>query len=51
MGFMFGLLRSLATIFGYLAGPVLSTAGQQGLRSLPPEVADYIDRLKRERGL
>jgi len=31
--------------------PVLSQAGQQGLRSLPPEVEDYIDRLKRERGL
>jgi hypothetical protein len=26
-------------------------AGQRGLRSLPPEVADTIDRLKRERGL
>ena len=31
--------------------PYLSAAGQQGLRSLPPEVEDYIDRLKRERGL
>jgi len=31
--------------------PVLSMAGQRGLRSLPPEVADIIDRLKRERGL
>src|SRR5438552_3952218 len=29
--------------------PALSWAGQRGLRSLPPEVADYIDRLKRER--
>ncbi len=39
----------------FLAGsrlrPYLSAAGQQGLRSLPPEVEDYIDRLKRERGL
>jgi len=26
-------------------------AAQRGLRSLPPEVSDYIDRLKRERGL
>lgn len=43
---MSGLARSLATIFGYLAGPVLSTAGQQGVRSLPPEVTDYIDWLK-----
>jgi membrane protein required for colicin V production len=31
--------------------PVLSTAGASGLRSLPPDVTDYIDRLKRERGL
>lgn len=31
--------------------PVLSLAAQRGLRSLPPEVSDYIDRLKRERGL
>ena len=39
----------------FLAGsqlrPILSAAGQQGLRSLPPDVAEYIDRLKRERGL
>jgi membrane protein required for colicin V production len=31
--------------------PLLSLAAQRGLRSLPPEVSDYIDRLKRERGL
>lgn len=31
--------------------PALSKAGQQGLRSLPPEVAATIDRIKRERGL
>ncbi len=31
--------------------PWLSLASQRGLRSLPPEVSDYIDRLKRERGL
>jgi membrane protein required for colicin V production len=40
---------------GFLRGsqwrPVLSRAGQQGLRSLPPDVAAYIDRLKRERGI
>jgi membrane protein required for colicin V production len=39
----------------FLAGsrlrPYLSVAGQMGLRSLPPEVEEYIDRLKRERGL
>ncbi len=31
--------------------PILSQAGKQGLRKLPPEVGDYIDRLKRERGI
>ena len=31
--------------------PVLSMAGQEGLRSLPPEVVDTIDRMKKERGL
>jgi len=31
--------------------PYLSAAGQAGLRSLPPEVESYIDRVKRERGL
>jgi membrane protein required for colicin V production len=31
--------------------PILSAAGRQGLRSLPPEIEDYIDRLKREREL
>ena len=31
--------------------PWLSLAAQSGLRSLPPEVSSYIDRLKRERGL
>ena len=40
---------------GFLAGsqlrPILSAAGAQGLQSLPPEVVDYIDRLKREHGI
>ncbi len=31
--------------------PYLSAAGRKGLESLPPEVEDTIDRLKRERGL
>ena len=39
----------------FLAGsqwrPVLSQAGQAGLRSLPPDVTAYIDRLKRARGI
>jgi membrane protein required for colicin V production len=37
----------------YLAGsrlrPLLSVAGQTGFRSLPPEVAATIDRLKKDR--
>jgi membrane protein required for colicin V production len=40
---------------GFLRGsqwrPALSSLGRQGLQSLPPDVADYIDRMKRERGL
>jgi membrane protein required for colicin V production len=39
----------------YLVGsrlrPYLSAAGQAGLRSLPPDIEAYIDRLKRERGI
>jgi membrane protein required for colicin V production len=31
--------------------PWLSLAAVQGLKSLPPETTEYIDRLKRERGL
>jgi membrane protein required for colicin V production len=31
--------------------PILSTAAQQGLRTLPPDVTEFIDRLKRERGI
>jgi membrane protein required for colicin V production len=37
----------------YLVGsrlrPLLSAAGQMGLKSLPPDIAAYVDRLKRER--
>lgn len=40
---------------GFLAGsklrPYLSAAGQAGVKSLPPAITDYIDRLKRTRGL
>jgi membrane protein required for colicin V production len=43
--------REPAFLKGSQWRPVLSQAGQQGLQSLPPEVEDYIDRLKRERGL
>jgi membrane protein required for colicin V production len=31
--------------------PILSQAGQEGLRKLPPDITTYIDRIKRERGL
>jgi len=31
--------------------PILSWAGQLGLKSLPPDVVNYIDRLKRARSL
>ena len=37
----------------YLVGsrlrPLLSAVGQMGLKSLPPDIAAYVDRLKRER--
>jgi membrane protein required for colicin V production len=33
------------------ARPYLSAAGAAGLRALPPQVIDYIDKLKKERGL
>ena len=43
--------REPAFLQGSKLRPVLSAAGQAGLRSLRPDVADYIDRIKRERGL
>jgi len=43
--------REPAFLAGSRLRPILSAAGQQGLQSLPPEVAAYIDRLKREHGL
>jgi uncharacterized membrane protein required for colicin V production len=49
MGFRAGLLRSLADILGFVIAAPLAAA--QGLKSLPPDTAEYIDRLKRERGL
>jgi membrane protein required for colicin V production len=38
-------------LIGSRLRPYLSEAGRRGLQSLPPEIEDYIDRLKRERGL
>ena len=43
--------REPAFLKGSQWRPVLSRAAQQGLRSLPPDVEAYIDRLKKERGL
>jgi membrane protein required for colicin V production len=43
--------RDPAFLKGSQWRPVLSVAGQQGLRTLPPDVEAYIDRLKRQRGL
>ena len=43
--------REPAFLTGSQWRPVLSQAGQQGLRALPPDVEAYIDRLKRERGI
>ena len=43
--------REPAFLQGSKWRPVLSQAGRQGLQSLPPEVADYIDRLKKQRGI
>lgn len=31
--------------------PILAAAGEQGVRTLPPEVAAQIDRMKRQRGI
>ena len=41
--------RQPAFLTGSQLRPLLSTAGQKGLGSLPPEVAATIDRLKQER--
>ena len=43
--------REPAFLIGSQWRPVLSKVGQAGLKSLPPELSDYIDKLKRERGI
>jgi membrane protein required for colicin V production len=43
--------RQPSFLVGSKLRPYLSAAGRQGLQSLPPDIADYIDRVKRERGL
>jgi membrane protein required for colicin V production len=43
--------REPAFLTGSKLRPYLSAAGQKGLQTLPPDIADYIDRIKRDRGL
>lgn len=43
--------REPAFLKGSQWRPVLSRAAQQGLKTLPPDIEAYIDRLKRERGI
>ena len=43
--------RAPAFLAGSKLRPYLSTAGQKGLQTLPSDLADYIDRIKRDRGL
>jgi len=41
--------REPAFLVGSQLRPILSVAGQRGLKSLPPETAELIDQLRRER--
>jgi membrane protein required for colicin V production len=41
--------RQPAYLVGSQLRPLLSAAGQRGLRSLPPEVVALIDRLRKDR--
>ena len=43
--------REPAFLTGSRLRPVLSQAGQAGLKSLPSDIADTIDKLKKQRGL
>ncbi|MEP7031555.1 MAG: CvpA family protein [Pseudolabrys sp.] len=43
--------REPAFLTGSKLRPMLSQAGQAGLKSLPPDIEDTIDRLKRARGI
>lgn len=43
--------REPAWLSGSKLKPYLAAAGAGGLSALPPEAVDYIDRLKRERGI
>ena len=41
--------RQPAFLTGSLLRPLLSEAGQMGFKSLPPDVAAYVDRIKKDR--
>jgi membrane protein required for colicin V production len=41
--------RQPAFLTGSQLRPILSMAGQKGLKSLPPDIVAYIDQLKRDR--
>jgi membrane protein required for colicin V production len=43
--------RQPSFLVGSRLRPYLSDAGRKGLQTLPPDVADYIDRIKRDRNL
>jgi membrane protein required for colicin V production len=43
--------REPAFLTGSQLRPMLSKAGQAGLKSLPSDIEDYIDRVKKQRGL
>jgi len=43
--------RQPAFLMGSKLRPYLSAAGQRSLQTLPPEIVDYIDSIKRDRGL
>jgi len=43
--------REPAFLTGSKLRPILAQAGQAGLKSLPADIADTIDRLKKQRGL
>lgn len=43
--------RQPAFLIGSRLRPYLSAAGRTGLQTLPPDIADYVDRIKGDRGL
>jgi membrane protein required for colicin V production len=43
--------REPAFLIGSKLRPYLSAAGRKGLQKLPPDISDYIDSIKRDRGL